>query len=181
MTRTDNLWTGFLPQWVIANAFGWLLYAFVEALPFGYISFSIGVGLFIGCVQWIVLRKHMRVDSMWIWASTVVYAAYIFSFGVLVNGSFGKLLFLTVIILGLMGLLQRYVLDYYVNQSVLWVFVSCIAGIVSFIFVLIFENILLVERSLPVIWAIYGIIYGSITGVALTFLYTKTMNKKTLQ
>jgi hypothetical protein len=72
-----------------------------------------------------------------------------------------------------MGLLQRSLLDYYINQSLLWVVASCLAGLVGFGFIIVLQT----KVSLPILWALYGAIYGLITGVCLTLMYIKTMNK----
>ena len=86
MSRTDKLWSAFLPQWIIANVVGWISYSFIEALLFNFISFSVGVGLFISTFQWLVLKKHMSVDTMWIWVGSLSYGIYIISLSLVSGG-----------------------------------------------------------------------------------------------
>jgi hypothetical protein len=175
MSRTDKLWSAFLPQWVVANVVGWIFYSFIEALKFNFIGFVLGIGLFISIFQWLVLNKHMGVDTMWIWVSSLTYGIYIISLS-LISGSLKPFLVSTLVLV-LIGFLQRSVLDYYLDNSGRWIIASGLAGASALILGYIIASLFLSKTSLLVIWGVYGGVYGIVTGVILVSMYPQPIDK----
>jgi hypothetical protein len=189
MSRTAKLWSAFLPQWVVANVVGWIFYSFIDALKFNFIGFGLGIGLFISIFQWLVLNKHMGVDTMWIWVSSLTYGIYIISLALasaglrpflislsLVSGGLKPFLVSTLVLV-LIGFLQRSVLDYYFDNSGRWIIASGIAGASALTGSSIIASLFLSEIPLPIVWGIYGGIYGTITGVILVSMYPQPIGK----
>ena len=174
MSRTDKLWSAFLPQWIVANVAGWIFYSFIVALPFNLIRFSVGIGLFISIFQWLVLKKHMGVDTMWIWVGSLSYGIYIISLS-LVSGGLETFL-LSTLVLFLVGFLQRSVLDNHFDNSGRWVVASGLAG-ASALILSIIASLFLSKTSLLIVWGIYGGVYGTLTGVILISMYPQPINK----
>jgi hypothetical protein len=178
MSRTDKLWSAFLPQWVVANTAGWIFYSFRDALSFNFIRWSMDIGLyiaiFLSIFQWLVLKKHMGVDTMWIWVSSLSYGIYIISLS-LVSGGLETFL-LSTLVLFLVGFLQRSVLDYHFDNSGRWIVASGLAG-ASALILSIIASLFLSKTSLLIVWGIYGGVYGIVTGVILVSMYPQPIDK----
>jgi hypothetical protein len=179
MSRTPKLWSAFLPQWIVANVVGWSSYSFTDALPFNFIRFITGIGpfiaLFISIFQWLVLKKHMGVDTMWIWVGSLSYGIYIISLS-LVSGGLETFL-LSTFVLFLVGFLQRAILDYHFDNSGRWIVASGLAGASALILGYITASLFLSKTSLLIVWGVYGGVYGIITGVILMSMYPQPINK----
>src|SRR6186713_325433 len=97
MTRTEGLWFGFFPQWIVANGIGWsVAYSLVFTTGFryaGHFGVCIGAGLFIGFLQWFVLKRHLRMEATWIWVSALVYGMFLLSFRFISNPTYAQLVF----------------------------------------------------------------------------------------
>lgn len=165
---------GFLTIWIFANTIGWGIFSLIRILQFWNFGTSISLGFIIGFFQWLVLRKYIRVDSSWIWVSTITYGILLTSLLLLPIETIFEISLTFFVILLFLGFLQRSVLEYYLYGSILWVISSAFAGFISIFFaaLYIFENSILIK------WAIFGLIYGVITGISISTLYKSTFDKK---
>ena len=174
--ETRKLWLQFFPQWVLANIVGWATYSLISVVQFFVCGVFMAVAFFIGYFQWLVLKKYMRVDVMWLWTSTLTYGLYFWVLFFIVQKrdsvSILNATLINILALGILGLFQKSVLNYYVNTSFVWIIVNPIAGTLGFVpavRLIMLSNS--TDTSLLLIWASYGIIYGIITGVTLASLY----------
>jgi hypothetical protein len=177
MTRTEGLWFSLFPQWVLANMIGWSAYSFVFENQFLYIGLYMGAGAFIGFVQWLVLKIHLRMEATWILVSAFTYGALFVSFRFVPNESYVQFFPVSMIILFGIGLFQRSVLEYYLDHSILWVIASACTGAIGLFVIPSIKNLLFPTGSSTVSWMLYGLFYGTITGTTLIFLFTKTIEK----
>ena len=179
MSTTAKLWSEFLPQWVVANTAGWIFYSFRDPLYFHFIRWSMDIGLFIAILlsifQWLVLKKHMGVDTLWIWVGSLSYGLYIISLS-LVSGGLETFL-LSTLVLFLVGFLQRSVLDYHFDNSGRWIVASGLAGASALILSYIIASLFLSKTSLLFVWGVYGGVYGIVTGVILVSMYPQPIDK----
>ena len=179
MSRTAKLWSEFLPQWVVANTAGWIFYSFRDPLYFHFIRWSMDIGpliaIFLSIFQWLVLKKHMGVDTMWIWVGSLSYGIYIISLS-LVSGGLETFL-LSTLVLFLVGFLQRSVLDYHFDNSGRWIVASGLAGASALILSYIIASLFLSKTSLLIVWGVYGGVYGIVTGVILVSMYPQPIDK----
>jgi len=180
MSRTDKLWSAFLPQWIVANVVGWSSCFFIDALPFNFfpirlLRVGLVIALFISIFQWLVLKKHMGVDTMWIWLGALSYGIYIISLS-LVSGGLETFL-LSTLVLFLVGFLQRSVLDYHFDNSGRWIVASGLAGASALILSYIIASLFLSKTSLLIVWGVYGGVYGIVTGVILVSMYPQPIDK----
>ncbi len=181
MTRTEKLWFGFFPQWIVANGIGWYAYGLVPISGFrylGHFGVYMGVGLFIGFLQWLVLKRHLRMEATWILVSAFTYGALLLFFRFVSNDSSAQFFLVSMIILFGIGLFQRSVLDYYLDSSIFWVIVSACAGTIGLFLIPLLQNLLFPASSLTVFWMLYGVFYGTITGITLIFLFARTIEEK---
>jgi hypothetical protein len=172
VTRTEQLWLGFFPQWIVANVIGWSIYSFVFETQFLVLGLYMGVGAFIGFFQWLVLKRHLHMEATWILVSAFTYGALLLSFRFVSNQ-----LPVSMMILFVIGLFQRSVLDYYLDYSIFWVIVSALAGAFGLFILPLLQNLLFPASSLTVFWMLYGVFYGTITGITLIFLFARTFEK----
>jgi len=190
--ETRKIWTQFLPQWVLANMLGWAIYAPIFVILFSPIPIhrfpgrgvGIGVGFLISYFQWLVLKKHMHMDSMWLWTSTLTYSLYL---GVLIfigsnapNFSTFTLLMINIVVMSLLSLSQRSALNYYVNNADIWIVVNAVTSIVAALVVCFGSQIFSITSPFFV-WISYGGIYGVITGITLAKLYLSTLEASRAQ
>ena len=132
------------------------------------------IAIFLSIFQWLVLKKHMGVDTMWIWVGSLSYGIYIISLS-LVSGGLETFL-LSTLVLFLVGFLQRSVLDYHFDNSGRWIVASGLAG-ASALILSIIASLFLSKTSLLIVWGIYGGVYGTLTGVVLMSMYPQPINK----
>ncbi len=166
----------FLPLWVGANVIGWGFYSVIMILDFLPRGGMIAFGLILGWAQWLVLNKFFRVDSSLLWVSAITYGA-LFMLLILLPIENGKGYILLIFgVLIVLGFLQKSVLDYYFNGAFLWVLSSQVAGVLGLISVLSLIS-LIGGRSIW-IWALFGLVYGLITGGVLAFMHTITTSGK---
>lgn len=181
MTRTEQLWFGFFPQWVLANGIGWsVAYSLASTTGFryiGHLGVYMGAGLFIGFLQWLVLKRHLHMEATWILVSAFTYGALFLSFRFVSSNSYVHFFSVSMMILFGIGLFQRSVLDYYLDHSILWVIVSACAGTIGLFIVPSFKSFLFPASSPDDFWAFYGGFYGMITGITIIFLFAKTIEK----
>ena len=179
MSTTAKLWSEFLPQWVVANTAGWIFYSFRDPLYFHYIRGTMDIGpliaIFLSILQWLVLKKHMGVDTMWIWVGSLSYWIYIISLSAVSGGL--ETFLLSTLVLFLVGFLQRSVLDYHFDNSGRWIVASGLAGASALILSYIIASLFLSKTSLLIVWGIYGGVYGTLTGVVLMSMYPQPINK----
>ncbi len=149
--RTTLDWTIWL-QWVLATTVGWAL-----GLVLGG---EIGIGVFIGIAQWLVLRRYFVNAGWWVLTSSVGWLA---GWAIVVSGlivpSGGGLV--TSIIVGAifgitMGLGQWLVLRRWVNWASMWILLSVPGWTIA------------LTGLLGSILA--GVAVGAITGFAFDFL-----------
>lgn len=111
-------------------------------------------------------------EATWILVSAFTYGALLLSFR-FVSNNFP----VSMAILFVIGLLQRSVLDYYLDHSIFWVIVSASAGTLGLFILPSLQNLLFPASSLTVFWIMYGVFYGTITGITLIFLFARTFEK----
>jgi hypothetical protein len=177
MSRTEKLWFGFFPQWILANGIGWSAYSLMIESQFLRIGLYIGLGAFIGFAQWLVLKRHLHMEATWILVGAFTYGALFLSFRFVSSNSYVHLFSVSMMILFGMGLFQRSVLDYYLDHSILWVIVSASAGTLGLFMISWLQHLLFPAGSSTVFWILYGIFYGTITGMTLIFLFARTIEK----
>ncbi len=164
-----NLWKRFFPIWVVANAIGWLTYEVLIILPYWGLFAAIAIGFFISLLQWMVLNKFYDIDSMWLWISTITYGGLIIFFMRYGYLPLIPLILITIAILAILGLLQRVVLNYYINSATTWLIASPLAAAAG-LFLLSVPNFLGITIPSGIVWALFGLIYGCITGATLVML-----------
>jgi hypothetical protein len=183
--KARTLWLTFWPGWVLANGIGWFLLTIIYILPFGgpFWGFRIAValGFLLGLLQWSALQRNGLADSMWIWLSIFPYSLFFLAF-ILIGSSLSLVTFILVHIVcfGLLGLLQRPALAYYVNNATVWIFASPIASVLGMIISGGVGNFLFRQLNPGFYWMFSGIVYGSITGAVIIFLSSSTIKEKGL-
>ena len=166
----QNLWIAFWPMWILANAIGWLLVTVLFIFPFWSLGVIMGIAFVLSVLQWLVLENYLGIDFMWVWLSTPTYGLFLFAiFFIRSDNSFLTDLLASIVCLAFLGLLQRSVLNYYVNNATVWVVVNPIASMAGLIISSALGNLLNYE-SPALLWSTLGIIYGCITGAALILL-----------
>ena len=172
-----KLWSQFLPLWILANMLGWSTYSLIYIVQFFVCGVTVGVGFFISYLQWLILKKYMRVDSMWVWTSTLTYGLYLGILSFIVGftpANFSVCTLLAIIGMGLLSLFQRSALNYYVNHVDTWIVVNTIASIVALFFA--YFSVVRSSNTTPFfVWISYGGVYGVITGITLVQLYKSTL------
>jgi hypothetical protein len=136
-------------QWVMATTLGWLLGAAIlpKVAPFS-------VGLLIGVLQWVVLRRYLRQAGWWILASALGWAA---GWGIVIAVAQLEIGLLTEPLLGAaMGMLQWLVLRRQLRQAGWWIVVSTLGWTVALTG--------LADQLLA------GAVAGAVTGIALELL-----------
>ena len=184
--ETRKIWTQFLPQWVLANMLAWAIFSPIFVILFSPIPIhrfqvrlaGIGAGFLIGYFQWLVLKKHMRLDALWFWASTMTNSLYlmvlIFSGRNAPNFSTFTLLMINIVVISLLSLVQRSVLNYYFNNADIWIVVNTVTGVVAALVVCFGSQIFSIISPFFV-WISYGGVYGVITGITLAKLYLSAL------
>lgn len=171
--QQGNLWLSFWPLWLLANVIGFYFIPGVFALPAVATGFSAGV--FLALLQWLVLRRYMGVDYTWMAASIAVYSMFfpIATFWGL--ASLMRFFATCVACLSLLGLLQRAVLSYVVDDAGLWVIASpfgCLLGLGIALIVASSGG-----RAVAAFWLIEGSMYGALTGAVLVCLKQQTKTR----
>lgn len=162
----------FLPLWLGVNALGWAFYSATRILSFWNFGITISIGFCLGFFQWLVLKKFFRVESSWMWVSAIAYGVLLTLLILLPLENLKSSVLLFFLSLMILGFLQRSVLEYYLNGAFLWVLSSPIAGVTALISMLGIQS--LTGNSSFLAWALFGLVYGVITGGVLSFMYTIT-------
>ncbi|MEM8536102.1 MAG: hypothetical protein AAGF95_35080 [Chloroflexota bacterium] len=187
----------FMTWWMVANvlplAVGWhWLGTTIVDYPGGVtvILFFLQCLVFIG--QWLILRRYLSVDHWWLTAS-VAGLLVGFVAGAFVGGSVNALigssgfdvaLFIIVSITGgVLGLVQMLVLGRFVQSSRWWIPASTVGWLAPFVVIILVGHNLDYAVMGLFNGALFGCVYGIITGVVLlrlvcrkrTFSFTHTM------
>ena len=182
MNDSKNLWTRFLLAWILANGFGWFSISAIYILPYWGPWATFGVSTVLSLFQWIVLQKYFEVDFTWLWVSPLVYGFFLyFLFSLKLEISSFAFIILNIICLGFLGLLQRYALDYYIDNATAWIFVSPFACAISMFIAREMTN-LFAHQSFVAFWTSSGILYGFITGIStISIQGSSSLNRPEIQ
>lgn len=149
--RTKSDWTIWI-QWVLATTIGWALGLAITG--------EIGIGVFIGIAQWIVLRRYFSEAGWWVLASAVGWIAgwaLISSGSVIPPGGGLVNTMIAGVVFGLtVGIAQWLVLRKWVKLASMWILLSLPGWTIGLFGIL---GTILV-----------GVVVGAITGFALDFL-----------
>jgi hypothetical protein len=126
-----SLWLSFFPWWILVNGVGWFA---LKLVPFYrgflyYFGFSLGIGLFLACLQWMVLDNYFGSETAWIWYSFFPYG--LFYFLSLWLDNFWLVLLVASLVFGISGFVQWRVITFYLPNADMWLAVSPLAALVS--------------------------------------------------
>ncbi len=166
-------WTTFVPIWILVNAFCWLAYFALRLMPLGRFSGLIGITLFISWLQYLVLRKYIDIDAMWIWASLLTYGVFSLVLALFsARLTFSSLCLVEILTFGILGYSQSSVLNKYVYHAGYWLVINPISALSGTWISLASQKYFSVigDSSSTIFWVCFGVVYGSITGTALVYM-----------
>ncbi|MFZ6028026.1 MAG: hypothetical protein ACOYYS_09950 [Chloroflexota bacterium] len=137
---------------------------------------TICIGLLIGWLQWIVLQKYFEVDSLWVWASTLTYGVFLFVIILIDYISLSTMLLVEISVLSVLGLPQRSVLKYYLHHPSTWILLSPVAAMIGTLVSWKISDFLFPSGNPAMYWALFGLMYGSVTGVSLIIFEARASN-----
>jgi hypothetical protein len=178
MERTDpvtreNFWKSFFPIWVIANAFGCMLFGLEASIPWFSFQALLGVSVILGICQWAILRMVLGVDWTWILASILSNTA-LFTCCYDARRSDPVSLFDFIISLAVLGFFQWRILRQYVDRAEHWLYLIPLAVLVSRVLVAFFLTVSNPPQAIePLLnWLLNGLLYGAASGAVLIKLMT---------
>jgi hypothetical protein len=75
LSNTRRIWSALWITWIVANALGGLLVGTLEAGGLQFAATLVLSGPILGAVQWLVLKRALRIGPIWILGSTVGWLA----------------------------------------------------------------------------------------------------------
>jgi hypothetical protein len=163
-------WITFWPWWLLANLISFYFIMGIFAVP--STGTSVGAGVLLALLQWLLLRRYMGVDYTWFAAGIVVYAIFFTVVAIWGVTSFAALLSSCILCLGLPGLLQLAVLRNYADDPGLWLIASPGAAVLAAVIILMLRPG--AGYQVHTFWLIMGVTYGAITGAAILWLKQRT-------
>lgn len=173
--RKEKSWFGFFFFWVLVNTVGWLAFSVSNF----YVALS-AVGLLIAWLQFLVLKRYFELDDLaWIWLSFLLYGAV---YALLISESriknVGFIFVGMAIFFGLIGYLQRRSLRYCLRNDSFWLVASPLAGCTGLFAAIVAIN-LYSNPPHGMFEAVFGCVYGSITGIIILLADKLPMKKAT--
>ncbi|MBN9484227.1 MAG: hypothetical protein BGO70_12070 [Bacteroidetes bacterium 43-93] len=178
-----------IKRWIWSTSLGWLLsVVFIILLSgifdsvgiHGYQCYvGIGVGMGVGFMQWVTLKKRAGFGNKWLWYTIIGVGTPFLLFDLLKHlghYDFGDHhLLYSVSLAGLsVGIMQSLILRRYTSKAVIWIPVNFIAWIAAGLTVLAIDHTR--ELIKPPLWGFIanlslilagGVVLGIITGLAL--------------
>lgn len=177
-----------LLYWLLVNTLAWLIGGGVSGIIEGDNDWLIGgiiACLLMWLAQWFLLQSYFEKATLWLILSPFGFIAGIL-FGGFTSWYVQQVIFASnsfqvrtaEIVLAIMGasvgLLQSYVLRHTKNGPLCWIFISSAAwtlGGIGFSYSsLLFFNMANLFIAFVIGYAIFGLIYGALTGVALVWI-----------
>ncbi len=178
-----------ITRWIGSTSLGWLLSVIFILLLSGIFDavgingyqcyVGIGVGMGVGFMQWLTLRKRAGFDIRWLWYTIIGVGTPFLVFDLLKHlghYDFGDhYLLYSVSLAGLsVGIMQYLVLRHHTSKAIIWIPMSPIAWIAAGLTVLAIDYTR--EFIKPPLWGFIanlslilagGVVLGIITGLAL--------------
>ncbi|MBW4615020.1 MAG: protein kinase [Desmonostoc vinosum HA7617-LM4] len=168
MQFTQKDW-GFYLQWVLANIFGYIggvyLISPISNIAGDSIPGFAFLGLVVGILQWIVLRRQVSVSLWWVLPTTLAaHSTYLFAtkfsiYHMLTLGAFYGLIF---------GIGQWLILRRLVNKAGWWILANALGAGLSFMISEMVDNSL--GRFGNQLFILLGMVGGITSGVVLVWL-----------
>jgi hypothetical protein len=169
----ENFWKSFFPIWVIANAFGCMLFGLLVSIRWFSFEALFGVSVILGICQWAILRMVPGVDWTWILTSIPSnIALFIGSYDA--RRSIPVSLFEFIISLAILGFFQWLILRQYVDRAKHWLYLIPLAVLLSRLLVAFFLTLSNPPQAIgPLLnWLLNGLLYGAASGAVLIKLMT---------